>query len=243
MKPALCLTLAAGTWFAASTLSTSAGVLTFGDADVLNTGGTYGTTPTDGATLSGLAPGASTWGTGIYNHSFPFSAAPGDFPGTDHIYVGSEQTGFHDGYSGSGDRRAGPLILNLNYASEVGLGEGVSSLTLGLMLSDFQFPSFGQTFTVTLNGNADSTLAGLLNGVDQTGPVTQFLSFGVPLSYLDPSHVLTVSIDQAGDGGDGWAIDFATTGVTTAVVPEPGEWAAMAAAGLLGFAAWRRARR
>jgi hypothetical protein len=38
--------------------------------------------------------------------------------------------------------------------------------------------------------------------------------------------VLTLSIDQGGDGGDGWALDYLTVGVTTqqtptSTVPEP----------------------
>ena len=34
---------------------------------------------------------------------------------------------------------------------------------------------------------------------------------------------MTLSIDEGGDGGDGWAVDFLTIGVTTTsgAVPEP----------------------
>ena len=40
---------------------------------------------------------------------------------------------------------------------------------------------------------------------------------------LLPSEMLTLSIDEGGDGGDGWAVDFLTVGITSqgAAVPEP----------------------
>jgi hypothetical protein len=53
----------------------------------------------------------------------------------------------------------------------------------------------------------------------ETGPVVQFFTIGLDPSIDTPSHTITISIDEGGDGGDGWAVDFATMGVTT--TPEP----------------------
>src|SRR4051794_19111427 len=75
-----------------------AGFITYGDKDVLGTG-SYPVEPTSGAALVGLAPGAVTFGAAPVRHNYPFGPGAGDFLGTDQIYVGSNQTGFHDGYS------------------------------------------------------------------------------------------------------------------------------------------------
>src|SRR5579864_2153151 len=88
--------------------SASAGVLTFGDEDCLGTGCYGASDSTAGATLQGLAPGASTLATNSFGHGFPFTPDAGDFPGTDQIFVGSVQTGAHDGYSISAQRINGP---------------------------------------------------------------------------------------------------------------------------------------
>lgn len=212
----------------------AAGVLEFGDRDMCNTG-VYGTGPTLGASLEGLAVGATSLGTGIYNHGFPFSPSS-DYAGTDQIYVGSTQTGFHDGYSGANERLNGPQSISMDYSSLV-IGGGIQSLTLGFMADDFQNAVFGQPFTARINGVVNDTLTNLLNSLDQTGPVLQFVSIGLDVGSLDPSHVLTLTIDQGGDGGDGWAIDFLTIGVTN--VPAPNTAACM----LLGLIAANRRRR
>lgn len=196
--------------------SALAGVLEYGDRDMCNTG-VYGTDPTAGATLEGLGAGATSLGSNIYGHGFPFSPSS-DFLGTDQIFVGSTQTGFHDGYSGAGQRTAGPQTISMDYSSLI-TGAGVQSLTLGFMADDFQNAVFGQPFTARINGVVNDTLTALLNSLDQTGPVLQFVSIGLDVGKLDLSHVLTLTIDQGGDGGDGWAIDFLTIGVTE--IPAP----------------------
>lgn len=218
----------------AGSVSSFAGVLEYGDRDMCNTGA-YGTDPTAGATLNGLAVGATSLGINIYGHGFPFSPAS-DFAGTDQIFVGSTQSGFHDGYSSYSGRTPGPQVVSMDYSSLV-TGAGIQSLTLGFMADDFQNAVFGQPFTARIDGVVNDALTALLNSLDQTGPVLQFVSVGVDVSTLDPSHVLTLTIDQAGDGGDGWAIDFLTIGVTE--VPAPGT-ATLFFAGLL--AAKRRKR-
>src|SRR5271165_2064590 len=129
--------------------SLPASVLTFGTEDCLGTG-CYGTNdPTAGATLQGLAPNTVTLASMSFAHSYPFTPSAGDFPGTDQIYVGSVQTGAHDGYSDSSQRINGPDVLTLDYSSLIASGQTLTSLTLGIAADDFQFPAFGQPFTAS----------------------------------------------------------------------------------------------
>jgi hypothetical protein len=222
----------------------SAGVITFGTVDCL-TNNCYGANdPTAGTTLLGLAPGASTSASISFGHGFPFTPSAGDFPGTDQIYVGSTQTGAHDGYSVYAGRLNAPLVLTLDYSSAIPAGQSLQTLTLGLALDDFQFAVFGQPFSIAINGAPDATIGAFINGLDQSGPVVQFFTFGLSTSVDNGSHVLTISIDEGGDGGDGFAVDFATVGVTTAPtssVPEPSA-PALIAVSLAGLAL-RSARR
>lgn len=192
----------------------------FGDADLVGFGFPAGVTPTDGAATVGLVAGQVSFATGIYGHGFPFSPGVGEFPGTDQIYVGSTQTGFHDGYSSVDGRMAGPQVLTLDLTGLVPAGEAVETLTLGIAADDFQNRVAGQPFTVSINGIPSDLLTGVINSLDQTTPVEQYISFGLPISDF-VGNSLVVTIDEGGDGGDGWSVDYLTLGVTT-VVPEPG---------------------
>jgi len=224
--------------------SAHAAVVTFGDMDCLNNPTFCTSDPTLGATLEGLAAGTITDATNSFPHPFPFVPS-GDFAGTDQIFVGSTQTGAHDGYSVASPRINGPQILTLDYSSLVGVGQTVTSLTLGVGSDDFQFPPFGQPFVATLNGIAAPDLTAKLNSLDEGGPVMHFFTIGLSAGLDNPSHTLTLSIDQGGDGGDGWAVDFLTVGVTTtgaAAAPEPAT-TVLAGAGLIGFMALARRRR
>lgn len=213
-------------------------LLEYGDEDVLGSGTSYPIDPKTGATLEGLAVDAVTFGAAPVGHLFPFSPSVGEFPGTDEIYVGSVQTGAHDGYSGS-PRTNGPQVITLDYSSLVPAGQAVDSLTLGIGADDFQFPAFGQPFVAKLNGQDAPVLTATLNSVDQGGPVVQFFSIGISPAVLAANHVLTLSIDEGGDGGDGWAVDFLTVGVKTVAVPEP---STLLLSGLGGLA-WLLVRR
>jgi hypothetical protein len=214
----------------------NAGVMEYGNENVLNTG-TYPSDPKAGATLQGLAPGAVTFGTLITGHVFPFSPSAGDFAGTDQIYVGSVQTGAHDGYSVATNRINGPDVLTMDYSSLVTGGQQVATLTFGIAADDFQFPAFGQPFTAKVNGITNAALTSALESLNEGGPVVQFLTVGIDPAFLLPSNVLTVSIDEGGDGGDGYAVDFVTVGVTLRSVPEPASAAlfGLGAVALLGY--------
>jgi hypothetical protein len=220
-------------------------VITFGDADCLNNPTFCTSDPTAGATLQGLTPGTITDATNSFPHPFPFTPEAGDFPGTDQIFVGSAQTGAHDGYSVSAQRINGPQVLTLDYSSLIAPGQAVSSLTLGIGADDFQAPLFGQPFVATLNGGAAPDLTAKLNSLNLSGPTMHFFTIGLDMGAVTLNHVLTLTIDNLGDGGDGWAVDFLTVGVTTAAVtptPEPATFLLMGA-GLIGIARLARRRK
>jgi hypothetical protein len=208
---------------ALATVSARAGVLTFGDMDCLGQG-CYPSDPTAGATLQGLAPNAITLASLVMGHGYPFTPDPGDFPGTDTIFVGSVQTGAHDGYSVAAQRVNGPQVFTLDYSSLIGSGQSLSTLTLGIAADDFQFPAFGQPFIAKVNGSVNSALTAQLEALNEGGPQVQFFTIGLNPTIDTGNHILTLSIDEGGDGGDGWAVDFLTVGATTATtaaVPEP----------------------
>jgi hypothetical protein len=211
--------------------SLQAGVITFGTEDCLGTGCYGASDPTAGAALIGLAPDVVTDASATYGHIFPFTPSAGDFPGTDQIYVGGVQTGAHD-------------VMTMDYSSLLGAGQSVTSLTLGIAADDFQFPLFGQPFTVTLDGSPDPALTAKLVSLNQSGPQVHFFTIGLDPAVANASHTLTLSIDEGGDGGDGWAVDFLTLGVETAAAgtPEPGT-TALIAIGVLGLLLARRSIR
>jgi hypothetical protein len=205
--------LAFSSWV--SQAQTVSNYVEYGDEDLCNTG-TYSSDPKAGATLIGLAPNAVTLASHSFGHSFPFSPTVSDYPGTDQIYVGHTQTGNFDGYSSASGRLNGPQVITLDYSSLVPSGQKVATLTLGIGADDFQFPAWGQPFTAVVNGVTNAALTSALNGLNQTGPYEQFITLGIDPATLPANHVLTLSIDEGGNGGDGWAVDFLTVGVTTA---------------------------
>lgn len=218
----------------------SAAVAEYGDEDVLGTGG-YPSDPKAGAALEGLAAGAVSYAAASFGHGFPFTPSPGDFAGTDQIYVGSVQTASVDGYSVADGRLNGPQTFRLDYHSLVPPGRRVETLTLGIAADDFQYPSNGQPFLASINGASHAGLAAVLNGLDQGGPQARFFTIGLDPALLGPDNVLTLAIDQGGNGGDGWAVDYLTVGVTTAPVPVPAA-AWLFASALAGLGAARRGK-
>jgi hypothetical protein len=184
--------------------------------------------------------------TDAFGHGYPFSPGAGDFAGTDQIYVGNTQTSSHDGYSGASERINGPQILTLDFSALIASGQSLATLTLGIAADDFQFPAFAQEFTATVNGTVDTALTAELNSLNQTGPFVQFFTIGLDPSIDTGSHILTLAIDEGGDGGDGWAVDFLTVGATTqsiGAVPEPAAiWFLTSAFAALMLAATLRRR-
>jgi hypothetical protein len=220
--------LAATTFLAAplaaqTPLAGQPGVLLYGDIDKLGSGFVTPADSYDGATLLGLAAGTTSSASSSFGHGFPFTPEVDDFAGTDRIYVGSTQTAFHDGYSSFGSRASGPQTFTLDFSSLLPAGHEITTLTLGLGLDDFQFGGFGQPYVGQVNGAAYAPLSTLLNSVNQTGPSTRFYTIGLDVASIAGTS-FTVSINQGGTGGDGWAIDYLTVGVQTqkiSNVPEP----------------------
>ena len=208
------------------------GVLEYGDEDQGGAGpysggfNPVGFDPKAGATLKGLAPGAITQGVQSGGHDqFTTRPAAGDFAGTDTIHVGSTFTTLaHDGYAGqylNGQAGVkGPDTFALDYSSLIAPGSTLQTLTLGIAADDFQFGRYGQPFTASINGVVNTALSAKLNSLTLTDPADLFFTFGVDKSLLNGSNVLNLSIDEGGDGGDGYAVDFLTVGVTTNAVPE-----------------------
>ncbi len=186
----------------------------YGDEDLCNTGA-YSSDPKAGATLIGLAPNVVTFATHSFSHSYPFAPTSTDYPGTDQIYVGQVQTASRDGYSKYSGRLHGPQIITLDYSSLVPAGQTILTLTLGIGADDFQYPKWGDPFTVVVNGATNTALTAAINSLNQTGPYERFLTIGIDPAALQNNNALTLSINEGGDGGDGWAIDFLTIGVTT----------------------------
>ena len=99
-------------------------------------------------------------------------------------------------------------------------------------IEGFRQYTFGQSFFAQVNGVSNATLTSKLNSLDQTGPKVQFFSIGIDPDDLETNDILTLSVNQGGTGGDGWAIDFLTIGLTTEV-PEPATICLLGIGGLL----------
>jgi len=218
----------------------TAEVIFYGDQDVLGLG-SYASDPTAGATLEGLLPGQITSATSIKQHGYYFDPGPSDFPGTDRIFVGSTHTDVNfDNYSLYHGKARGPQVFSLDYASLVPPGRRVATLTLGIATDDFQFPNYGQPYMASINGVTNQALGDHLDSLALQGAKIQFHSIGLDPGVLAPNHVLTLAIDQGNHGGDGWAVDYLSIGVTTEPVPEPAAWLLLLT-GLAGFGLLRRA--
>ena len=225
------------------TANVPAFVMTFGDKDGLGFDVYGDDEPTDGASLEGLMTGDVTFAFNDYFHGFPFDPEPDEYAGTDQIFVGSDRTAFGDGYSMYAGRTAGPQVITVDYNPIVQAGHSVDTLTIGIAADDFQSPFFGNPFIALVNGHIVVDLINELNGLLQTGPHVQYFSLGIDPGILDLGNVLTLTIDQAGTGNDGWAIDFLTIGVTTSMhLPLPPAFV-LFAAGLMATAGLSRRTR
>lgn len=196
-----------------------ANVVVFGDLDRVGNG-TYLTSPWDTAALFGLTAGQTSAGP-VFPAAGPTPPNQADFQRTDRVLKGTGSA--QDGYANAmNNPLSGAHTFTLDYTAALQGGTAVDTLTIGVMLIDVQ-PSASAQYTLNVNGSASAftNITGVVNGLDQAGQAGQFLSFGVPLDVLalNPSaNTLNFTIDQ-GVGGDGFAVDFLTVGVTP--VPEP----------------------
>ena len=154
------------------------------------------------------------------SHGYPWDLDPSDPMGTDRIYLGSHWKGVtYDGYSqcyadyknGGSQGKAygdGALTIAMNYSAS---GIAVNNALLQLCVDDFQAPSHGSNFTVTLNGKDAPFIAELLNHIDQSGPVSYMISAAIPSGFFSDisSGKLVITIDETTGAGDGYAVDFA----------------------------------
>jgi OOP family OmpA-OmpF porin len=147
-------------------------------------------------------------------HSWPFTPAPTDPPGTDRIMVGSGvadpmATNGGDGYHRAlerGQTRHEAVVIPLE-----ALPTGVSRVFLQLFVDDFQAPSMGSLFQITLNGRRMPDMERMLNELDQSGPVGELLTLLLPPEHHDllATGRLEILIDDPTTGaGDGYALDF-----------------------------------
>jgi hypothetical protein len=148
-----------------------------------------------------------------FSHGWPFFPETGvdaDFAGTDQIFTAPGQTGFGDGYSSYAGRVQGANALTLDYASLLPVGHAITTFTLGIAADDFQRPTFGQAYSVSVNGSVHTGMTNFLNGITQTGPATQFLTFG-----LDPKLLTGSRSRRPATGATGGRSTTLTVGIET----------------------------
>jgi hypothetical protein len=224
------------------TVNSWAAWMEYGDEGLFY-GNTYSSDPKSGATLEGLATDISTKATLIENAGFTFPAVP-DYPGTDTIYIGSTVAVNGDGYWSISSKNYIPQEVSFDYSSLLPSGNKLETLTLGIAGSDFQFSAFNNPFYVWVNGIRNTTLESVIEGLDVGGPMVQFFTIGIDPNTLLSSNILNLKIDEGGNGGDGWAVDYFTVGVTSSPkdVPEPSSifLALTGFAGIGGFRIFRR---
>ncbi len=108
-------------------------------------------------------------------HRFPFDPGENDPPGTDRIMVVSgHRSARGDGYTATTRRPANapqPLQLVFDPA-----GLTIRAAALQLFLDDFQAPSFGTRFQVTLDGRPAPDIAAVVNELRQTGPIGKLVT-------------------------------------------------------------------
>ena len=148
-------------------------------------------------------------------HPFPWQLDPADPSGTDRIMVISGWRGQpgpkpkHDGYTRLTKRPANkvePLTLSF----EVGRLK-IAAARLQIFVDDFQAPSFGNRYQVTLDGEDAPYIAEALNTLRQRGPIGKLVTLQIlpeHLHLLVDGELQLLIDDPHTDVGDGYAIDF-----------------------------------
>lgn len=144
-------------------------------------------------------------------HGYPWEPKANDLPGFDRILLSSRyKNAVIDGYSAAYDKKKSkpvPFALPLASLRDV----HINNAWLQLFIDDFQAPSLGSRFSMTLFGRRFVEGEKILNAIDQTGPVGKLISLPLPEEFfeeLSSKPELVVSIDEATGAGDGYAIDF-----------------------------------
>jgi hypothetical protein len=147
-------------------------------------------------------------------HYFPWAVDKDDPTGTDRImlltsYNGNPPHG-QDGYTSSNSRPENsiqPITLQFDMS-----GISLHTAKLQMFVDDFQAPTWGASYQVTLNGVRAPFLEDVINSLTQTGPIGKLVTVQIPQEYLPliQSGNLSINIDdQVTGAGDGYAIDFA----------------------------------
>ncbi|HKK61638.1 MAG TPA: choice-of-anchor J domain-containing protein, partial [Bacteroidales bacterium] len=152
--------------------------------------------------------GAST---GI--HAFPWSPDEDDAPGTDRIMVVSSYDGNppdgSDGYTTSTTRPENlPEPITITYDLKE---TTINAATLQLFVDDFQAPSWGAQYQITIDNVRAPFLENVINSLSQAGPVGKMITVSIPpefYPYLADGEFSLLIDDPITGAGDGYAIDF-----------------------------------
>ena len=153
-------------------------------------------------------------------HGFPWTADPADPAGTDRIMVVGSYNGnppcSQDGYTSTTDRpdnTVRPIVLSYSLPAL-----RVTNAVLQIFVDDFQAPVWCANYQVTINNRRAAFLEGVINSLDQTGPIGKLITVNVPPAFLGDvaSGRLELVFDDLTTGsGDGYSIDFVKLLVNT----------------------------
>jgi hypothetical protein len=190
----------------ATLVNDAAGIAVFGSEGFFGQQYPAKANPYEGTALTGLAPNVSTVAISKFVAPATFAPIATDYPGTDQIYVGSNEIP-------GADQLVGPQVITLDYSALTKLSHPIKTFTLGIATDGFEDPTTNIPYTVSINGVVNTTLTSILNNLNDADRVEQFVSIGIDPAQLSASKVLTISIDSPGNDVSGWAVDFLTVGI------------------------------
>ena len=146
-------------------------------------------------------------------HAFPWRPDRSDPPGTDRIMVVS---GFQrdastrmDGYTET-TRRPGNAVKPISLRFDPA-GLTIRAARLQMFVDDFQAPSFGTVYRLSINAEELAYASELLNTLRQGGPVGKMVTVEIlpeHLGLLASGDIELLIDDPYTNAGDGFAIDF-----------------------------------
>jgi hypothetical protein len=190
----------------ATLVDDASGIAIYGTENFFGQGYPAKANPYEGATLTGLAANASTVAISKFVAPTTFAPTTSDYPGTNQIYVGSDQTP-------GVNQVAGPQVFSLDYSALTKLSRPIKTFTLGIATDGFENPTTNIPYTVSINGVVNTALTSILNNLNDADRVEQYVSIGIDPAQLLASKVLTISIDSPGNDVSGWAVNFLTVGI------------------------------